>query len=344
MSEQSESQGVHLVGSIPLRDSRRVFKTTSSILGDYIARVPDGETGIRSNWVDWQLPLLESNPDLEVVVNDVYEYTQIKMFGIREGSNFSDLDLGPLGYAEAAINSYSNFRELKLAGDLPTHYRFQVCLPTPLATTHLYIHPSLQAGFETQYEERMLAELDQIIAAIPADELAIQWDTAVEFALLEGVMPTYIEDPEMGINERLARLGAAVPEPVELGFHLCYGDSGHKHFCEPKDMAKLVAVSNCIADRTQRTVNWIHMPVPRNRSDSNYFKPLENLRLSESTRLYLGLIHHTDGASGARSRIAAAKKHYPRFGVATECGFGRRPPDIVEELMNLHVRVVESML
>ena len=124
-----------------------------------------------------------------------------------------------------------------------THIRFQVSLPTPLAITHAYIHPALQEDFEPQHEKKLLEELKDILEYIPHSELAIQWDTAVEFAILEGIMPTYIRNMESEINEMLLRLAARVPEPVELGFHLCYGDAGHKHFCEPKDMSKLVAVS-----------------------------------------------------------------------------------------------------
>jgi hypothetical protein len=35
-----------------------------------------------------------------------------------------------------------------------------------------------------------------------------------------------------------ARLGRAVPDDVELGFHLCYGDLDAKHFVQPTDAAK----------------------------------------------------------------------------------------------------------
>jgi len=37
---------------------------------------------------------------------------------------------------------------------------------------------------EPAYEAAMFAELDQIAAAIPHHELAIQWDVAVEFGIL----------------------------------------------------------------------------------------------------------------------------------------------------------------
>jgi hypothetical protein len=48
--------------------------------------------------------------------------------------------------------------------------------------------------------------------------------------------------------------------------------------------------------------------------------------------VYLGLIHYAD-AAGDRARIAAAQKVVPRFGVATECGWGRTDPARVLALL-----------
>ena len=65
---QSLPKGVHLVGSIPLSGAEEVFRTTSSILGGRLRRIPDGETGIRGGWIGWQFPLFASNPNFEAVV------------------------------------------------------------------------------------------------------------------------------------------------------------------------------------------------------------------------------------------------------------------------------------
>jgi len=51
-------------------------------------------------------------------------------------------------------------------------------------------------------------------------------------------MPSFLTgraDALVEVTERLLGLGEAVPETVELGYHLCYGDSRHKHFKEPTD-------------------------------------------------------------------------------------------------------------
>jgi hypothetical protein len=127
-----------------------------------------------------------------------------------------------------------------------------------------------------------------------------------------------------------------VPAGVELGYHLCYGDRGHKHFKEPTDTANLVEVANGISTRVKRSIEWIHMPVPRNRSDDAYFAPLKTLKLKPGTELVLGLVHHTDGVDGTRRRMQAARKVVKEFGIATECGLGRRDPKTIPELLRIH--------
>ncbi|MBA2680567.1 MAG: hypothetical protein H0U76_19495 [Ktedonobacteraceae bacterium] len=84
------------------------------------------------------------------------------------------------------------------------------------------------------------------------------------------------------------------------------------------------------------------MPVPRNRADEAYFAPLRDLHLHPETKLYLGLVHNSDGVEGAQKRIAAAQQVVSDFGVATECGMGRRPEETIPDLIRLHSSVVAS--
>ena len=342
MNEKSPTvEGVCLVGSIPLHNCDAVFELAGKILGDHTRRIPDGETGERSNWIAWQLQVLGNAVQLETIDQDAEGYRSTPQVSVSRDYDYADVSLPPLGYSDAAKASYAGFKAAKAAGKIPQACRFQVSLPTPLAPIHFYVTPSDQAGLEAVYEAKLMAELDDIVASIPAQELAIQWDTAVEFGLLEGVFPTYLENVEEEILERLVRLGNAVSAPVELGFHLCYGDSGHKHFVEPADASILVSVANRLSGGLDRPLNWIHMPVPRARKDAAYFAPLSDLQLQPETELYLGLVHMTDGVEGTRARIAEAAKVVKRFGVATECGFGRRPAESVAALMTIHTAVAE---
>ena len=140
----------------------------------------------------------------------------------------------------------------------------------------------------------------------------------------------------------LERLGDAVPDEVELGYHLCYGSPADQHLVMPKDTAILTELANGILGRVQRRVDFLHLPVPRERDDTAYFVPLHALRLPLDARLYLGLIHHADEA-GDRRRIATARTVTPRFGVATECGWGRTDPARVTGLLASHRRAIDAL-
>jgi hypothetical protein len=84
------------------------------------------------------------------------------------------------------------------------------------------------------------------------------------------------------------------------------------------------------------------MPVPINRHDDAYFAPLRELRLQPATGLYLGLIHFTDGVEGSRRRLAAARNVIADFGIATECGFGRRAPETLAQLLKIHAELADD--
>ena len=340
-----------LVGSVPLDSAEAVFRAVAGQLGARVRRIPDGETGDRTGWVGFQIPMLAEHESFEIVPpaepdareSDLdkvaraegEDYT-LPVFALRPGVQAQALRFGDLGYARSAIASYETFARLKDAGVIGPDTRFQVSLPTPLALLLLFVSSRDQLRVEPAYKAALLRELDQIGTAIPAGELAVQWDVAPEFALLEGALESVFDDAESELTARIIELGNAVPASVQLGFHLCYGDFGHQHFVQPRDMSVLAALTGQIIAGLRRPLDWVHMPVPRDRDDDAYFAPLHRLRLPADTELFLGLIHATDGMDGARRRIAAAQRWAPPFGVATECGLGRRPPESIPALLGLH--------
>jgi hypothetical protein len=303
-----------------------------------LRRIPDGETGVRSGWIGWQIAVFANHPSLELGPEERNSYGPRPAYRLRDSSAIQGLEFGALGYADAAKASYQVFEQLRRERVIPPDVRFQVSLPTPLAPLW-FVALSDRAAVEPAYERRMLVELGEILAAVPRDRLAIQWDVAVEVALLEGVAPTHLRDPWNEIVERLVRLGRAVPSDVQLGYHFCYGDAGHRHFKEPADTDLVVRLANAVAAGLDRPLAWIHLPVPRSRDDDAYFAPLEGLQLPPDTEVYLGVVHAHDGVEGAKRRVATAQRHLPRFGVATECGLGRRPADTIPELLRIHAAV-----
>jgi hypothetical protein len=199
-----------------------------------------------------------------------------------------------------------------------------------------------QPRVEPAYEARLLTELDEICGAVPPQSLAIQWDVAIEVAIWEHFWPAHFADIKLGVVERLARLGNRIPAGVELGYHLCYGDYGHQHFKQPADATNLVEVANAVIAAVTRPIDWIHMPAPRDRDDAAYFAPLLGLNRAPDTELYLGLVHFTDGVTGGLRRVAAAAGAVTEFGIATECGLGRRPPTTIADLFRLHAAIADS--
>jgi methionine synthase II (cobalamin-independent) len=51
----------------------------------------------------------------------------------------------------------------------------------------------------------------------------------------------------------------------------------------------------------------------------------------------------TDGFQGTLARARQAKKHLHEFLISTECGFGRRPPEEVPQLLKLHAEVAAAL-
>ncbi len=341
-----QPQGVHLVGSVPLQDAEEVFRVSCATLDSRLRRIPDGETGVRRNWIGWQIAFLAASSQVEVIPPDPNAYAVRPTIQLRAGVSPDEISFENLGYADAALASHQVYSRLKQDGTIPANTRFQVSLPTPLAPVTVFFSPQEQAVVEPSYERSMLHELGRITGAIPHDELAVQWDVAVEFGIMEGAFPSFLSghaDIIEQLVDRLIRLGNAVPADVELGYHLCYGDAEHKHFKEPEDTSKLVAIANAVSAGVTRPINWIHLPVPRGRSDDAYFAPLHDLKLHPETELYLGLVHIHDGAEGAARRIAAARRAVETFGVATECGMGRRPPETIPDLLRIHSEVSEPI-
>ena len=335
---------VLLVGSFAAATAEDVFRTVSGALGRRVPRIPDGETGDRSQWIRWQVFAFRDNPAFALDPHLKGSDYQTDFYVLRPDVKPGQLTFKPLGYAENALASYAVLARLKREGAVPPDCRIQISIPTPYNVLDRHVAPKDRLAVEVAYERQMLAEIDEMVRAIPNQDLAIQWDAAHEVQNLAGAREGWFENlarEEAEILDRLVRLGDHIPESVELGYHLCYGDFGHRHVVEPEDTALMVRLSNKLSQRIGRSMQWIQMPVPRDRSDDAYFAPLSGLRLRPETRLYLGLVHHTGGVDGTRKRIEAAEKFVSEFGISTECGLGRRDPTTLPALLRIHAEVAD---
>lgn len=337
------SAGVHLIGSVPLPDAETVFRTVAGALGPHLRRLPDGETGERRRWIWFQRQMLERHPAIEVDPTvppfvlrqwDGKVLRETPLLRFREGVN-PDTVVFETGYAAPALESFAVFQRLQAEGAIPAGVRFQVCLPTPMASAYMYVSPTARDAYSPAYEGALRSALDEIVTSIPHVRLSIQWDVCQEVLIHEGFFPDRPDDYARVIAAELARLGDAVPPDVDMGYHLCYGSPADEHLVMPRDMAIMVGMANSLRDVIARRIDFLHMPVPKDRADAAYFKPLADLRPSVATTLYLGLIHHDDRA-GDVARIRAARAFLPTFGVASECGWGRTDPQRVPGLLESH--------
>jgi hypothetical protein len=341
---------LHLVGSIPLDDSEQVFRRLGEELGPFLRCLPDGETGERSRWVYFQRLMLQQHPAMEVDPTvPPYKFIQWDGKVVRE---IEQLRFKPgvdpatvvfdTGYDKAALASYEVFKKLRAAGAVPRQVRFQVCLPTPQASGYLYVSgPARETYFEV-YERALKSALANIVKAIPAADLTIQWDVCQEVLAFENYFKDRPAHYKTQIFDMLGRLGDSVPDDVEMGYHLCYGSPRDEHLVQPRDSAILVEMMEGIAVATRRRIDFLHIPVPKDRTDEAYFAPLKRWKRPQGTKLYLGLLHHDD-AAGDKARIAMARRFVDDFGLSAECGWGRTEPGRLPGLLKGHREAAEAL-
>ncbi|KAI1260916.1 hypothetical protein F5Y18DRAFT_217431 [Xylariaceae sp. FL1019] len=344
-----EPTGVLMVGSVPGASSEEVFTRLAAALPGRLQAVPDGETGERGNYIGWQLqrfPRIAWRSELGGPPLPESKSAQ---------PTFTLADIKPTAYDDVALASYAVFKRLRQKQKIPSGVRFQIGLPSPYDVLAGHLKPEVANAIEPLYEQRFADTLDRIVAEIPHDDLVIQWDlcfvvTALEYDLGRLQHPLhkpYFSSPGgvlQGLVDRVVQQCEHVPADVKLAFHLCYGDLGHKHFIEPQDTAHLVELANALLAREtigSRT-EWIHLPVPRDRKDADYFAPLTALKLDSAgsnPRIYLGVVHANDEA-GTQERIKAAQATVPfPFGVATECGLGRTPTQEIDSILRISKEV-----
>ena len=156
--------------------------------------------------------------------------------------------------------------------------RFQVSLPTPQASGYLYVSGPARETYFGVYERALKSALANIVKAIPAADLSIQWDVCQEVLAFENYFKDRPPHYKKQIFDMLGRLGDAVPAGVEMGYHLCYGSPRDEHLVQPKDAAILVEMMNGIVAATKRPIDFLHIPVPKDRTDDAFYAPLKDFK------------------------------------------------------------------
>ncbi len=331
-----------LVGSMPLDTPEDVFRTFGPALGDWLAYMPDGEVGERRYWIDGiAYRVFNGHPEIETLQRPAPDADGVEQwrpqghadqFRFRVKPGVREVRFGDpgwrLGYTRDAVNSYFVFRQLKKEGLIPTHVRFQVCLPLTYSAIGLFfLDPADHARVVPGFTAALRAEIEMMVAKIPGEDLAIQWDLAVESRHVETALSRDGMDAARQEAERLmlpaSEICPHIPKEVALGYHACFGTLAGWPSRQPNDLTETVLLLNAAIAASGRPVEFVHFPT-LDSTDDSFFAPLYDLAVGDA-RVYVGAIHHMHGAAGPGRQLETVRKYLPDFGLAAPCGFGRAP-------------------
>jgi hypothetical protein len=338
---------VFLVGSAPF-EPEETLERFGVTLGGLAKRLPDGE---KYGWLP--IRVIETTQGVVRGHDEPIQATGPtavrSTLRIAEGVPPSDIAFETLHYARAAKESYEIFRRLRNDGRIPVGTRFQMSIPTPFTACLIFDWDIVRAVWSV-YEQRLLANVAEIAKAIPHDDLAISWDVVAEFMLFTAPAARDHYTLEE-LSGAVARLIDAIPLGVETGLHFCYGrhnSRGEVEFASQEERVLLAPTIRDISDTelmvaffaairatANRPINWLHLPVPRQHDDDDFYAPLAKLPLGSDTELYLGLLHLDDGIEGTKRKLEAAERAGVTFGVAAPCGFRASTADLPASVRGL---------
>jgi hypothetical protein len=311
------TRAVHLIGEIPLPDTREVFLTISRTLGRSVSAYPDGRIASETDWEAWLADAI---------------------LQIHRGSSVHS-EAASLPYARDAHAAYDIFKALKSEGEIPVGRRMQVHFVPAV----LYLWPGLdqreRRTVDEMFNAALKAELAAVAAYIPSGELTVQAEVSVPH-LMDLTQRYTSPEREVILREAVtavAQLVDGLPVDVEVRIHLCALD-GARYQMRPDDLEIMVRFANELADACC-PIRLIHMPVPLVHEDDSFFRGLRNLALPPDTELCLGLVHLSDGLEGALRRIALARLHADGFAIAARCGLAARPPEAIPGFLALQAEV-----
>ena len=334
-----------LVGSLPADSTEAALRAGGELFRDLVFALPDGETGPRALWAAYEhFSMLAPNPAIEVTSDlkgPPRHVAEIPVLSVREDVDSVHFERWPR--IDDAIESYGTFKALRDEGVIPSDVRFQVSLPFRTSALSPFKKDFTRdfALVAQAYEELFEREIKRLTEAIPASDLALQWDVCWEVLDLEGVIDWMDDDAWERYADPVSKLTRLIPEDVLVGYHFCYGTFPTWPMFEARDMELLVKMSNYAVENSGRIVDWLHLAGPKDlrSQDKRFYAPLADLNTPDA-RVYLGIGLPVDGVEGLRRRHACASEFLDDFGVANYCGFGRQPGEDGMETMREHSRIV----
>ena len=111
---------IHLVGSIPFRNSAEVFERVGRILGPRLYSIPDGETGERLGWMGWLEPIFATHPQFESTGQKFTPRASgseiTEKYRLKPGVSPEDVRFDNLPFARIAVELYREFERVQTHG------------------------------------------------------------------------------------------------------------------------------------------------------------------------------------------------------------------------------------
>jgi hypothetical protein len=327
-----------LPGSLPCETAEQSFKIFGGALGQWLAYMPDGEIGTRRYWIDGvAFRVFNGHPELETTKWPAPEYGVEQWwprgrhdeFAFKVKRGVKQVRFGDpgwrLGFARDAVASYALFRYMKKDDVIPQRVRFQVCMPPTYSSVRYFFPDEDVEKVAPGFTRALRAETEKIVEMIPNNDLAVQFDLAVENRLVDVALEEQgaraAAKVAAQVCEPLAEICEVLPKAVHLGYHTCFGTLSGWPSRQPPSLRGSVILANAAIAASGRKTEFVHIPT-LGRVDDDWFAPLKELKAG-GARVYMGAIHHLHGAGGLPEQLKVMKRYLRDFGLGSPCGFGR---------------------
>lgn len=340
----------HLVGSIPGDDAADAMGLAVEQLGADLPYLPDGETGVRRNWVISMIEAFRQHPVLELAKDgDWSDYDRTPRFRVRRGERLygADLDLGISAAAREALPVYRRLRAgLNGAADGGADGgadgaadggrgravggpAFLVGIPGDVDLAMFTFGPSGPVRGRRPFTEALATTMRDVYGLYGSD-VVFQVEIPVELVLLARAPRPARAALARVLARDVAALALGAPIGARFGLHLCLGDMNHKALGRLGDTEPLVQLANALVARwpSSRPLEYLHAPLAHADDppivDAEFYAPLAGLRLG-GARFIAGYAHEDqDLELQHRVRGHVEQALGGAVDVSTACGLGRR--------------------
>jgi hypothetical protein len=324
---------VHLVGTLGQPDVPTGMALAAQRVGQYLETIPDGEPGVRADWITCLIERMAGRPEVKTLVPPRFYKDPLRpwhgaVYTARRGMKITPATLG-LAYVLHELNHAAGY-----------FLRLQVDIPGPFDMAAFSFGPLWSRYYDTAVEAASLQvkAIEELGGTRPVYQLSIPVETYL-VARAPARLRKFIATK---LARRLAGFVTTTLAGTEWILHLCVGDPHGKPLITLQDSAPLVELTNALVQAwpTGYRLNAVHLPLGDGqtpaKADPRYMAPLYGLELPEDVHLSVGLAHLGQDLDTQRLALAEAERAARRpLGVSTPCGLGRRPAQAAELLARM---------